>query len=44
MLHGGKAEDSFKYLTKLMVKYTEDENKSKKIEKLYAYLFDKKIG
>lgn len=27
-----------------MVKYTEDENKYKKLEKLYKYLFDNKIG
>jgi hypothetical protein len=27
-----------------MVKYNEDENKFKKLEKLYTYLFDNKIG
>jgi hypothetical protein len=37
-------EESFEYLTKLMVKYTDDENKLKKLEKLYTYLFDNKIG
>jgi hypothetical protein len=37
-------EESFEYLTKLMVKYTDDENKFKKLEKLYTYLFDNKIG
>ena len=44
MLNEGKVEESFKYLTKLMVKYTDDENKLKKLEKLYTYLFDNKIG
>lgn len=44
MLHNGKVEESFEYLTKLMVKYTDDENKFKKLEKLYTYLFDNKIG
>lgn len=44
MLHEGKVEESFEYLTKLMVKYTEDENKFKKLEKLYKYLFDNKTG
>ena len=44
MLNEGKMEESFKYLTKLMVKYTDDENKFRKLEKLYTYLFDNKIG
>ena len=29
---------------KLMVKYTKDEDIYKKLEKLYKYLFDNKIG
>ena len=44
MLNDGQVEESFEYLTKLMVKYTDDENKFKKLEKLYTYLFDNKIG
>jgi len=44
MLNEGKVEESLEYVTKLMVKYTKDENKFKKLEKLYTYLFDNKIG
>lgn len=44
MLNAGQVDESFEYLTNLMVKYTEDENKFKKLEKLYTYLFDNKIG
>ncbi|WP_027624509.1 ISLre2 family transposase [Clostridium lundense] len=44
MLSEGKVEESFEYVTNLMVKYTEDENKFKKLEKLYTYLFENKIG
>ncbi len=44
MLSEGKVEESLKYVTNLMIKYTEDENKFKKLEKLYTYLFDNKIG
>lgn len=38
MLHDGKVEESFEYLTNLMVKYSEYENKFKKLEKLYTRL------
>lgn len=44
MLNEGKVEESFEYVINLMVKYTEDENKFKKLEKLYTYLFENKIG
>ncbi|WP_396276491.1 ISLre2 family transposase [Haloimpatiens lingqiaonensis] len=44
MLNEGKVEESFQYITNLMIKYTEDENKFKKLEKLYTYFFDNKIG
>jgi hypothetical protein len=44
MLNKGKVGESFKYLTKLMVKYTKDEDIYKKLEKLYKYLFDNKMG
>jgi hypothetical protein len=44
MLNEGKANESLEYVVNLMVKYTEDENKYKKLEKLYKYLFDNKIG
>ena len=44
MLNEGKIEESFQYITNLMIKYTEDENKFKKLEKLYTYLFDNEIG
>lgn len=44
MLNEGKVEQSFEYVINLMVKYTEDENKFKKLEKLYTYLFENKIG
>jgi len=44
MLNEGKVEESLKYVINLMVKYTKDEVKFKKLEKLYTYLFDNKIG
>jgi len=44
MLNVGKVEESFEYITNLMIKYTNDENKFKKLEKLYTYFFDNKIG
>jgi hypothetical protein len=44
MLHDGKIDKSFEYLTGLMVKYTDDEKKFKKLEKLYTYLFENKTG
>ncbi|WP_242971931.1 ISLre2 family transposase [Haloimpatiens massiliensis] len=44
MLNEGKAEESFEYITNLMIKYSDDENKFKKLEKLYMYFFDNKIG
>lgn len=34
MFNIGKVEGSFKYITDLMIKYTNDENKFKKLEKL----------
>lgn len=37
-------EENFEYITNLLIKYTEDENKFKKLETLYTYLFDNKIG
>jgi len=44
MLNEGKVEESFEYITNLMIKYTDDENKFKKLERLYTYFFDNKIG
>lgn len=44
MLNDGKVEESFGYVTNLMIKYTEDENKFKKLERLYTYIFENKIG
>ncbi len=44
ILSKGKVEESLEYVTNLMIKYTEDENKFKKLEKLYTYLFDNKVG
>lgn len=44
MLNDGKVEESLEYVVNLMVKYTDDENKYKKLEKLYTYLFENKVG
>ena len=44
MLNEGKVDESLQYVVSLMVKYTEDEKKYKKLENLYTYLFENKIG
>lgn len=44
MLNDGKVEESLEYVVNLMVKYTDDENKYKKLENLYTYLFQNKVG
>ncbi len=41
LLKVGKTEETFEYLTKLLIEYTMDEDEFKKLEKLYNYLDNK---
>lgn len=44
LLRAGKIEESFKYLTDLLIEYTNDEDEFKKLEKLYNYLNNNQEG
>lgn len=44
LLRAGKIEESFKYLTDLLIEYTNDEDEFKKLEKLYNYLNNNREG
>ena len=44
LLNEGKVDESFEYLTELLIEYTHDEDKFKKLEKLYNYLSNNREG
>jgi hypothetical protein len=44
LLKKGKADESFRYLTDLLIEYNQDEDKFKKLEELYNYLSNNREG
>lgn len=44
LLKAGKVQDGFDYLTELLIEYGNDEDKFKKLEKLYNYLSNNRHG
>lgn len=44
LLEQGKVDESFQYLTDLLLEYTQDEDKFKKLEALYNYLSNNREG
>jgi hypothetical protein len=44
LLNKGKIKESFRYLTKLLIEYNQEEDTFKKLEKLYNYLSNNREG